>query len=123
MLAAGNCGRGDYYIGIDDNRNLEAVKILIKAGANLNVRDKEEGMTALMFALEGVVYEDGVEIAKALIKAGANVNIKDNEGKTALDYANQECEYRYEERAYGMNNENDLKLCEEIRNIIQDSMN
>ncbi len=62
-----------------DNRDARVVSVLIKAGANVNVKDAG-GMTALMVAGKA-------DIAKALIKAGADVNAADNQGWTPLIYA------------------------------------
>jgi len=60
----------------------EIVKLLIKAGADLNVQNKF-GETPLHFAnMDG--HKDCIEL---LINAGADVNIQDNDGWTALHFA------------------------------------
>lgn len=60
---------------------LEIVNLLISANADLNVKDKKHGLTALYIALQ----QGHVEIVKSLIAAGANV--KDILDKTPLHYA------------------------------------
>jgi len=57
----------------------EIVKLLLEAGADVNVKNKD-GETALMKAS----YNGYTEIVKMLIDAGADVNIKDRYGTTAL---------------------------------------
>ncbi len=60
----------------------DIAKALIKAGADVNVKDNDE-RTALMMA--GSARH--LEVVEALIEAGADVNVKDRYGLTALDYA------------------------------------
>ena len=95
--------------------NLELVRQLIKAGANVNVKDKDAiwfanfpmTLAASLGHLEIVqelikagadvnpggdstplhAAEKNLEIVKELIKAGADVNAKDNDGETPLHYA------------------------------------
>ena len=87
----------------EDKSSLKAVNTLIKAKANINLRDKD-GKTALMYAA-AANYAD-LEVVKLLIKSGADVNIKDKEGKTALDYVQD-----YDDETYN-----------EVRKILQDAM-
>lgn len=61
----------------------ELVKVLIDAGANVDVRD-EHGNTLLH---EIVFYPFDSECAKILIDAGLDVNAKNNSGKMALHFA------------------------------------
>src|ERR1700680_4215143 len=58
------------------------VGALLKAGANLNMADKN-GMTALMFAAINSVIPGINEI---LLRAGANPSLKDKDGMTAETY-------------------------------------
>ena len=55
------------------------VTILLKAGAEVNTKDKM-GATALMVAAQN----GHIEIVYTLLKVGAEVNAKYNEGGTAL---------------------------------------
>ncbi len=67
----------------------ESLEILIKAGANLNIQNKQ-GQTALVYAIEEhqKFNKDIVERAvKVLLEAGADPNIEDNNGDSALDIA------------------------------------
>src|SRR4030043_337340 len=61
--------------------NEEIIKLFIKAGIDINAKDKN-GITALGFASA----HGNVELARLLIEKGADVNIKDNNGITALLY-------------------------------------
>jgi len=69
-----------YLAEAAENNNLEKVKKLIKAGANLDLQD-DDGNTALIWAS----YSNYIEIVKELIKAGADWNLKDDENKDFLD--------------------------------------
>ena len=62
--------------------NLEAVKLHVAAGSDLNVKDPY-GSTALIVA----ATFDKVEVAKALIEAGADLDLTNNDGSTALHTA------------------------------------
>ena len=60
--------------------NAEIVEMLIKAGADLNVTDKN-GKTALFYAQAS----GNDDIVNMLIENGADTSIKDIEGKTYID--------------------------------------
>ena len=62
--------------------DLESVQVLLSAGAEVNVQDKN-GMTPLMWAAR---WGDAPRVL-ALVEAGATVTVRDNSGKTALDWA------------------------------------
>lgn len=64
------------------NGHGQVVDILIKAGADLNAKDKD-GKTALMFA----TINKKTAVAKMLLDAGADKSLRDNDAKTAKDYA------------------------------------
>lgn len=63
--------------------HVEAVKALIRLGANVNARD-HSGMTPLMFA---TTVTNSLELVNILIAAGADVKDQDKGGKSALDWA------------------------------------
>ena len=65
----------------------ETVKLLLEAGAEVNVTGNIEGFTALMFA----AAEGQTEVFKTLVSAGADINIKDKDGETARDFASNNC--------------------------------
>lgn len=85
MIAAGmghssNPTRGRYQT---DDDAVEALKILLKAGADIN-RRADNGQTAVhAAALKG--WNDTIRF---LAENGAALDLKDNDGKTPLDYAN-----------------------------------
>jgi len=65
--------------------NIDAVKKLLKKGANVNARDKNGKVPLAMFTDN---YTPGLsEIATLLIKRGAKVNVQDNLGWTPLHRA------------------------------------
>ena len=61
----------------------ESIEALLKAGADIEARDKY-GRTPLMFA---AMRNKNPEVIEALLKAGANAKVKDKKGKTAADHA------------------------------------
>ena len=77
---------------IGDFGKLSIVKLLIEAGADIDVKDTL-GRTALMHASGAVESEHHQStlrtphMARLLIELGADVNLKDNEGRTALMFA------------------------------------
>jgi len=67
--------------------SIDAVQMLIRAGAIIDAKDKE-GQTALMWAQIGSMYSGyNPAIVKALIAAGADVNVVDTYGGTPLTRA------------------------------------
>ncbi|MBC7527396.1 MAG: ankyrin repeat domain-containing protein [Chthonomonadaceae bacterium] len=59
------------------------IKALIKAGANVNEADIEQGDTPLMFA----VRRKDTFVAEMLLSSGAHLNAQDKKGLTALAFA------------------------------------
>ena len=64
--------------------NPEAVKILLKLGANVNAKDNN-GRTVLCWSLSDSDNGNLIASMKLLLEAGADTNIKDNNGHTAID--------------------------------------
>ena len=82
--------RGDtaLILVVQNNENLECVRRLIDAGADVNKQD-EYGMTALFLAIDNDEYcDDGC--TQLLLKAGIDVNIRHDVGETALHWAIEE---------------------------------
>lgn len=95
-------------------RRLEIIKLLIEAGANLNIQNPFDGTTPLIISSEGdfditklliisgvnlniknqfgtalfraIAFND-LNICKLLIESGIDVNIQNKDGETALIYA------------------------------------
>lgn len=66
------------------DNNLEIVRMLVEAGANINQKNKENGKTALMYA-SALGY---LEVCEFLLsQKNILINAKDKEGKTALMHA------------------------------------
>ncbi|MDE6773120.1 MAG: ankyrin repeat domain-containing protein, partial [Treponemataceae bacterium] len=85
-----------------ENGEKDIVELLIKAGADVNAKENDNGKTVLMIATEEYIHSfysvesqmTEAEVAEVratiwvitemLIKAGADVNTRNNEGETAL---------------------------------------
>ena len=63
--------------------SIDAAKILIEAGAELEVKDKEKGLTPLSIA----VIKRNTEMARFLLEKGASPNTGDINGVTPLGYS------------------------------------
>lgn len=64
--------------------NSEILTLLVKSGADVNIKDDKKGFTALQFALE---FLDDLKIAEILIDAGGEVDIEKVSQSTALHFA------------------------------------
>lgn len=72
------------------HNNVEAVRQLIAAHANLNGRAATFGYTPLHIAvLYGPVVHEDTTAIRLLLDAGADTTVKDDRGMTPLDIANQ----------------------------------
>ena len=82
MLAIPALGFGGDLHEAAKKKDVEAVKVLLKAGADVNARDKDGGTP-----LYAAVFWGHVELVKLLLEAGANVNAKGIGGDTPLHLA------------------------------------
>lgn len=65
----------------------ETVKILINAGADLDIQSNNGGKTALMYAIENCNNDSSLVVAKMLVQAGADLTIQDDTGRNIYDIA------------------------------------
>ena len=63
--------------------NNKILLLLLDAGGEVNVRDRDWGWTPLMYAL----HQNNISIFELLLKAGADPNIQSNNGNTSLHWA------------------------------------
>ena len=81
-----------------DGISIERIKMLIDAGADVNVRDPSTGQTALHMSsdMEGCIYSyQNPYLVYLLIDAGADVNAKNDFGRTPLDNAFSNYDWSY----------------------------
>jgi ankyrin repeat protein/spore coat protein CotH len=76
-------GGGDELCRAVKSGDLQAVKIQVKNGVDVNARDSEFGVTALSWA----ALQGHTKIAEFLIERGTDVNAKNQDGATALHSA------------------------------------
>jgi hypothetical protein len=65
------------------DRGLRDMEELIKAGADINIKDAQSGETPLLYAIRFSPANAVSRVIKLLIAAGADETIKDKEGRTA----------------------------------------
>ena len=77
------------------NVSIDKVKSLIESGADVNITDKLNDMTALMFVIDSInstsKQYNVLTIINLLIQNNANINAQTKEGKTALMMVCQKC--------------------------------
>ena len=66
------------------NQNPQVITTLLKAGADINARDRYNNMTPLMYA---AWFNQNPELITTLLDAGADAKAKSSVGKTAFDFA------------------------------------
>ena len=66
------------------NGNPEIIHILTKAGADINAKEKNGGLTPLMLA---ALQNEHSTVITALLEDGADINLKSDAGMTAYEYA------------------------------------
>ncbi len=74
-----------YFHGAINAGAIDAVKMMIDHGANVNLVG-DEGLTPVMISAR-VTYRVGVEMTALLIRKGANVNARASKGSTPLIFA------------------------------------
>ncbi len=104
--------------------NIETVKLLIEAAANLNLQEKD-GWTALMMAIENSDTDSNVETFKLLIEAGADLNLQSKHNNDALCLLKNEYQTKENIELFlkgGLNiklDENDESFIDNYNNYIQ----
>jgi hypothetical protein len=68
------------------NYKIDIAKYLIKAGADVNAKDKKGNTPLHYVSIDYDRYNKQIGLAEALIEAGADVNAKDKKGNTPLHY-------------------------------------
>jgi serine/threonine protein kinase len=68
---------------VAEKGDVEAVKILLAFGADVNVKDQNNGRTPMSYAA-GNGHSD---VVKLLLQAGAEVDLPDEDGRTPMSYA------------------------------------
>ena len=76
-------GGGDKLCSAVKSGDIQAVKVQVENGVDVNARDSEFQVTALSWA----ALQGHTEIAALLIERGADVNAKNQDGATALHSA------------------------------------
>ena len=70
------------------HHNIKSIECLLKAGANVNVRDKEYGETPLnMACYAGFSKDESIKIIKYLIRNGAEINVAEVTDSTDMPFS------------------------------------
>jgi len=102
--ATNDFGGTPLLISARETDSPEQMKLLIRAGANVNARDSE-GENALHKLARFGYPEKDVQTARLLLEAGADIRARNHDGKTPLDilldnsFQNQELVKLYRESA------------------------
>ena len=72
LTACGKSNLNDKLMAAARGKNKEAVERLIKEGADVNAKDKDNGYTVLLYVAES----GNLDMVKHLVKNGADVNAK-----------------------------------------------
>jgi ankyrin repeat protein len=83
LMAAAGVGLADDRMPAEAKGALEAVKMLIEMGSDVNQVSQDCGWTAL----HGAAYIGADDIIQLLVQKGANLNVKDEMGQTPLTIA------------------------------------
>jgi ankyrin repeat protein len=83
-------GRTSLMIACAYYGGLSVCKMLVEAGANVNIK-ANDNVTALMLAAQN----GKVDVVQYLLSKGADAKQKDAKGKTALDYINAQTDFEY----------------------------
>lgn len=105
-----------YTILVNDNwwndNTVELLALLIKYGANVNFKDKNDKSTPLHQVALSWTNSFSGEIIKLLIKNGAKINTKDNKGKIPYDNVLSSSEWHHRKN---------LKIPEKILDLLKPS--
>jgi len=90
--AADEVGLSPLYIAAEKNLNAEVIKILLKAGADVNARSMggkkgERNYLGGLSPLHGAARNSNIEVTVLLLKAGADVKARSEIGFTPLAFA------------------------------------
>jgi ankyrin repeat protein len=77
--------RNEKFLQAADENRLKDMERLLDKGANIDARDKNFGMTALMRAC----WNGYEEQAEFLLAHGADIRVKDKQGRTAIEFASE----------------------------------
>ncbi len=92
-------------IGHDPQWKIDAGKLLLESGANVNLTTKRGNKTALMATMgfrNHSFDQYDVDFVKIILKYNPLLNVKDSDGKTALDIADNAKDSNYKKQIIGL---------------------